>query len=112
MTNSLHCDILTTDRKERIECPLYYLLLNLVPVDYILAKSQVDMYLSGQRTELSYAFSLSSDAAPQLARLADDPDQEPHLQIYLNHVVDDKVGWREFNFSQCRAKKFEEKLFQ
>ena len=51
----------------------YYLLMNLVPVDYIVAKNQVSMYLNHARSDIDYVFTLSADAAPQIERLLDSP---------------------------------------
>ncbi len=98
---------------------VYYVLLNLVPVDYFVAKSQVDMYLSGRRDEISYALTLSADAAPQLARVAGHGDRHivntygtfaanghyiPFLDNYFDRVAPGG-DWREFNLARYRAAK-------
>lgn len=83
---------------------VYYVLLNIVPTDSIVAKSQVDMYLSGRRTEAEYALSLSSDAAEQLYRLADCPELRPQLAEYFRNVCNEAPhDWRSFNLSRARA---------
>ncbi len=89
----------------------YYVLLNLVPVDYFVAKSQVDMYMSGQRHDLSYAMSLSADAAPQLAKVRDGApkylegyDCQAEAERYFLRFSGDG-DWREFNLARNRAAK-------
>ncbi len=47
----------------------YYMLLNIVPIDYFVAKSQVDRYLAGTNDGIYYTLTLSYDAAPQIERL-------------------------------------------
>ncbi len=98
---------------------VYYVLLNLVPADYFVAKSQVDMYLSGRRDEISYALTLSADAAPQLARVAGHGDRHiintygtfdadghyiPFLDNYFDRIAPGG-DWREFNLARYRAAK-------
>ena len=49
-----------------------WLVINCVPVDYLVAKNQVDRYLDGESTTLSVhylAYALSYDALSQLERL-------------------------------------------
>ncbi len=50
---------------------IYYVLLNVVPMDYFVAKSQIDRYEVGysDSSGIPYALSLSADAAPQIERL-------------------------------------------
>ena len=48
----------------------YYLVLNVVPMDAIIAKDQIDRYFADGRGGVTYVVStLSADAAPQVARL-------------------------------------------
>lgn len=85
---------------------LYYLLLNLIPTDSFVARSQVDMYLSGQRTEIDYALSLSSDAAAELARLAEDEKQCPMVREYflrLSEAEELPERWQRYNLSKIKA---------
>ena len=49
----------------------YYLVLNVVPVDYFVAQSQVNRCLAGDTGGIRYVLTLSADAAPQIARLLD-----------------------------------------
>ncbi len=47
----------------------YYCVLNIVPTDNLIAREQVDRYLSGERQSVGYVFTLSADAAPAIAHL-------------------------------------------
>ena len=51
----------------------FYLTLNLVKIDEIIAKRNIDMYLSGQAedVDIDYLRTLSQDALPQIIRLTD-----------------------------------------
>jgi len=51
----------------------FYLTLNLVRIDEIIAKRNVDMYLSGlaEEIDIDYLMTLSQDALPQIVRLTD-----------------------------------------
>lgn len=62
---------------------IYYLLLNIVPMDYYVAKSQVDRYLNGSNAGIPYTITLSADAAPQIERIL-------YGDIYKN-TVEEKI---------------------
>ncbi len=51
----------------------FYLTLNLVKIDEIIARRNIDMYLSGQAEDIDidYLMTLSPDALPQIMRLTD-----------------------------------------
>ena len=51
----------------------FYLTLNLVKIDEIIAKRNIDMFLSGQAEDIDidYLMTLSPDALPQIIRLTD-----------------------------------------
>ncbi|MGN1097418.1 MAG: DUF4153 domain-containing protein, partial [Clostridia bacterium] len=91
---------------------VYYMLLNLVPVDYFVAKNQVDMYLAGQRTEVYYALSLSSDAAPQIARLKETEVGGTELLDMYFRSWDKPRNWRRYNLSQKRAERIYGSLWE
>lgn len=84
----------------------YYIVLNIVPMDYFVAKSQVDRYIKGEYGGLHYALSLSADAVPQLDRLLSydktyDIDKY-FIKLYLadGHKSNLKFnGWRQYNLS-------------
>lgn len=85
---------------------IYYLLLNLVPMDNLIAKNQVDRYFNNQKSGIEYTLTLSSDAAPQIARLlkADNVDQQVKERAYtyfkyIEQQYSNKAGWQEYNLS-------------
>lgn len=88
----------------------YYLVLNLVPMDYFVAKSQVDMYLEGRRKGVEYALTLSSDAAPQIARLIH-TDAKEQAEVYFERqnkrYAHLPKRWQRFNFSSEACRKID-----
>ena len=54
----------------------YYLVLNLVPADKIIAKNQIEKYLSGNRRDVQYVFTLSCDARDEIKYLLDTCDDQ------------------------------------
>lgn len=83
---------------------VYYLLLNIVPVDYFVAKSQVDRYLRGDRRDISYVMTLSSDAAPQVKRLLD-TEARWEAEAYFERFNVPAQSWQGFNLSRYNAKR-------
>jgi hypothetical protein len=85
----------------------YYVLLNLVPMDYFIAKSQVDRCLAGNSSGITYTLTLSPDATPQLERLLyeDNVDAEIKAQVveYLDWNIQrhhsTSASWQRFNLS-------------
>ncbi len=71
---------------------VYYLLLNIVPIDYFVAKNQVDRAFRGETNGIAYALSLSYDAAPQIERLLNDRRFGEAIKIHPLESYDD---WRE-----------------
>lgn len=90
---------------------IYYLLLNLVPIDRLVAKNQVDRYFMGQKTDIVYVTTLSSDAAPEVLRLLqpDNADLETRLQAkcYFENLkqyyTTFKPRWQRYNLSVNHA---------
>jgi hypothetical protein len=88
----------------------YYLLLNLVPVDYFVAYSQVNRCLQGNSGGIAYTLTLSSDAAPQIERLLyDDAVDETikaqaaaYLERSFAHYMSGPTRWQRFNLSVNR----------
>lgn len=85
---------------------IYYLVLNLVPIDLIVAKNQVDRVFSNQKPRIDYVLTLSPDAAPQVTRLIDSEKVGPGLnkkaQSYydrINKRYHNRGGWRGYNLS-------------
>ena len=56
---------------------VYYLLLNLTPIDSLIARNQIDRYFAEQKQGVAYIMTLSPDAAPQIARLLDTEQVDP-----------------------------------
>ncbi|HAQ39952.1 MAG TPA: hypothetical protein DCM73_03345 [Clostridiales bacterium] len=92
----------------------YYLTLNLVNVDSIIARRNIDMYFSGQTktVDMDYLMGLSADAAPQIMRLLDDGVEiivKNKARIYLTNL-DELYGsmeynWQSYNLSMERTRK-------
>ncbi len=87
---------------------LYYATLNVVPVDRIIAKNQIDKYLEGERDDLYYIFTLSADAAPAMEHLYKNTDDEA-LKSEIMYFLEDKTNcqnssWQAYNLSIERAR--------
>lgn len=92
----------------------YYLLLNLIPMDPIIAKSQIDRYYATGQGDMRYALSLSSDAAPMISNLltSGNPSLKTDAQRYFSrHIVKyDRVsGWQKYNLSAEKCKRVYER---
>ncbi len=82
---------------------IYYLLLNIVPMDYFVAKSQVDRAFRGETNGIAYALSLSPDAAPQIERLLDDERFGEAIKIRPLESYD---GWSEISVKDYVLNKY------
>jgi len=87
---------------------VYYLTLNVVPMDAVIAKDQVDRYFTANGTGTAYAVTLSADAAPQIARLlnADDPVVAEMARGYFTNIREAhaaRTHWQSRNLSFERA---------
>jgi len=84
----------------------YFLVLNLVPTDRIIAHEQINRYFSGQRTCVAYVFRLSEDAAPEIRRLLQSPNPETveRAEIRLESMRRwaESDGWRQWNLVRMR----------
>jgi hypothetical protein len=87
---------------------LFYLTLNLVKMDELIAKRNIDMYLSGQAEDIDidYLLTLSHDALPQIIRLTDDNVQfvtRIKTINYLKNINGDyrymENNWQSYNLS-------------
>ena len=79
----------------------YYTVLNLVPIDYFVAKSQVDRYFSGDNAGIDYTLTLSYDAAPQIERLyGTEYDAEAKQWIYDREEYFKQIParWQRINY--------------
>lgn len=90
---------------------LYYLTLNIVPIDNLIAKNQVDRYFALQRQGIEYIMTLSPDAAPQIARLLGSDEGDEHTQQLARKYFSDlnarysveERGWQGYNLSIARG---------
>ena len=96
----------------------YYLLLNLIPIDRLVAKDQIDRYFSGRTDGVAYVMTLSSDAAPEIRRLL-----EPQVtgqktrelaRAYFQELQEPNLvpRWQRYNLSVSRALQIAEQLEQ
>ncbi len=95
---------------------LYYVLLNIIPMDYYVAKSQVDRYFRGDHAGIAYTMSLSEDAAPQIARLVQMPpsdiQNDPQTQSMAMQYFENQIKyseslpsrWQRYNLSEQHMK--------
>lgn len=87
----------------------YYSILNLVPVDTIIAKEQINRFLCGQRENIYYVFMLSPDAASSVKYLYDnttDPKIAEACRCYLEDAVLSEIPdrWQRYNLATETAK--------
>ncbi|MCL1787089.1 MAG: DUF4173 domain-containing protein, partial [Defluviitaleaceae bacterium] len=82
----------------------YYLALNAVPMDRVIAREQVNRYFATGRGGVAYAVSLSPDAAPEIARLLESsaPETQRLAQNYFDRI-ESGGGWRQWNLSRSIA---------
>ncbi|WP_019229428.1 DUF4153 domain-containing protein [Sedimentibacter sp. B4] len=90
----------------------YYLCLNVVQIDYIIAKHNVDMYLAKETDSLDidYLMSLSVDAAPQIARLVENNNADIMTRykadLYFKNIEKNYSRdslWQSRNYSMDKA---------
>ena len=93
-----------------------WLLINCVPIDYLVARDQVDRYLTGESAAIDtdyLLYSLSYDTLTQLDRLDRSMvvTQWDSLRFSMGHLVDQRresardccADWRTWNLSACLA---------
>lgn len=94
-------------------CLAFYMTLNIVKMDEIIAKRNIDMYLSGESetVDMDYLMTLSPDAAPEIARLLDKEVEIVTRNKARNYMVslqefysnmDD--NWQGYNLSVVKNK--------
>ncbi len=86
----------------------YYSILNIIPVDNIIAKNQIDKYLNGERNDISYVYTLSADAAPALNSLykdTSDTNEKENITDFLERETKSDIPqrWQRYNLSSDRA---------
>ncbi len=85
----------------------YYMTVNVVKIDKIIAKRNVDMYLAGQveSLDMGYLTSLSADVVPGIIRLIDNAEDEVRYKAirYLDDIAqmyeNRMENWQSYNFS-------------
>lgn len=84
----------------------FWLSVNVISIDRLVAKNQIDMYLSGKRTDIYYVATLSDDAAPELVRILKSDDHTFHHTVknYFNEI-EKPSSWKSMNLSTLRALK-------
>ncbi len=94
-------------------CIGFYLTTNIIKIDTIIAKRNIDMYLAG-RTEsldIDYLTQLSVDAVPEIIRLVDDGVEliiryqaRTYLQDKYKYYSNLEYNWQSYNLSVDRTK--------
>ncbi|WP_313339697.1 DUF4173 domain-containing protein [Sedimentibacter sp.] len=91
----------------------FYLTINIVKIDTIIAKRNIDMYLAGQTESLDmdYLTSLSVDAAPEIMRLVNDDigfmvkyQARSYLQAKYEYLSNREYNWQSYNLSVEKTK--------
>lgn len=91
----------------------FYLTLNLVNIDGVIAKRNIDMYFNGQAetVDMDYLMTLSPDAVPQIMRLMEKDVEiiaKNKARIYLegiNEMYSNRsYSWQSYNLSVVRNK--------
>jgi len=82
----------------------YYLVLNLVPMDAIIARSQIDRYFNTGHGGIDYVLTLSPDAGTQISRLFESENSATREKVYWhffheNGRLQEQSGWRQWNLS-------------
>jgi len=82
----------------------YYLLLNLAPLDRIIARDQVNRYFETGQAGIDYTLTLSPDAAPEIARLfqSENSGTRNRARAYFD-AIESSESWRQWNLSLDRA---------
>lgn len=91
----------------------FYLTLNLVKIDDIIAKRNIDMYFSGQAetVDMDYLMTLSPDAVPQIMRLMESDVEiitRNKARIYLEGINERysnmEYNWQSYNLTVEKVK--------
>lgn len=87
----------------------YYLILNIVPADNIIARNQIDKYMKGERDGLEYVFTLSEDVLPAMEYLYNNTSDEEirkHIENFADEkkreIADIPERWQRFNISRWK----------
>ncbi len=96
-------------------CLVFYLTINMINLDYIIARKNIDMYYEDKDLDVYYLYTLSSDAAPQMERLLSDKDSniKQAANDYFEKIKTQSAytkDWQSFNLSRNRAMKIKNQL--
>lgn len=93
----------------------YYMCLNVVQIDSVIAKRNIDMYFAGETDSIDIDYlmtNLSLDAAPEIMRLKDGNDVDILIKnkadLYFEKIKerrDENSNWQSRNYSENRAMK-------
>lgn len=101
---------------------VYYMMLNVIQIDYWIAKRNVDMYFESEKKDIDieYLMRLSYDAAPQIKRLAEDENVDfvtgfkarEYIEGFKDYKEQADKGWygnywQSYNLSIEKAKKIQ-----
>ncbi|MCL2838604.1 MAG: DUF4173 domain-containing protein [Oscillospiraceae bacterium] len=88
----------------------YYLLLNIIPMDQIIARDQINRYFNDNGGGIAYTLTLSVDAAPEIARLqaSDDIETQNRANLYFSrnsrYYNSFPPRWQRWNWSVNRLR--------
>ena len=82
----------------------YYMCLNIVPMDGIIARSQINRYFETGHSGVAYVLTLSPDVAPEALRLIESSDAVTRSEVkrYFTSINLDYTSWRQWNLSASR----------
>jgi hypothetical protein len=87
---------------------IFYVGLNYLNVDAMIARNNIDRYFETGRIDMNYLTSLSYDAVPELTKLLGGKDF--YIQLALRRyrdsnsvLITEKTSWKAFNLSKYRA---------
>ncbi len=94
----------------------YYMVLNIIPIDSIIAKNQITKFKNGEQDGLSYVFTLSPDAVPEIYEFSSknsNPDLQEEINTYFNETKAESERipkrWQRYNLSFAKALELIEK---
>ncbi len=96
-------------------CLVFYLTINMINLDYVIARKNIDMHYEGKDLDVYYLYTLSSDAAPQMERLLSDEDSniKQAANDYFKKIKAQSAyakDWQSFNLSRERVLKIKNQL--
>lgn len=92
---------------------VFWLIINLINVPALTAKSHIDAYLSGKKADLDYVFSLSYDAADEIFRLTGESGsvgEQVRGYFSSEYLIGEDFSWQSSNLSIIRYKKLAGKI--